>query len=93
VRTAVTEAEGATPGDIRGLGFDAACSLVVVDETGAPVTVSPPGEERRNVIVWMDHRAAAQAEEINATSHEVLRYVGGTSVPDKNGVDLEIERT
>jgi sugar (pentulose or hexulose) kinase len=51
------------PDDIRGLGFDAACSLVVVDETGAPVTVSPPGDDRRNVIVWMDHRAAAQAED------------------------------
>lgn len=27
--------------------------------------------------VWMDHRAAAEAAEINATNHPLLRYVGG----------------
>ncbi|XP_060081414.1 FGGY carbohydrate kinase domain-containing protein-like isoform X2 [Ylistrum balloti] len=28
--------------------------------------------------MWMDHRAEAQAKRINATNHDVLRYVGGT---------------
>lgn len=27
--------------------------------------------------MWMDHRAAKQAEFINSTGHSVLRYVGG----------------
>lgn len=88
VRTAVTDAGGVTPEDIRGIGFDAACSMVVVDEAGAPVTVSPSGEDRRNVIVWMDHRAASQAEEINATGHEVLRYVGGAVSPEMQSPKL-----
>ena len=30
-----------------------------------------------NVIMWLDHRAAGQAERINATQHEVLKYIGG----------------
>ncbi len=45
----------------EGVGFDATCSLVVLDADGAPLTVSPSGEPQRNVIVWMDHRATAEA--------------------------------
>ena len=67
---------------VSGVGFDATCSLVVLDGEGQPLTVSPSGEARRNVIVWMDHRAAAEARKINATHDEVLRYVGGSVSPE-----------
>lgn len=67
---------------VRGIGFDATCSLVAVDGTGAPVTVSPTGDDAWNVIVWMDHRAIAQADAINALGHDVLRYVGGVISPE-----------
>lgn len=60
-----------------GIGFDATCSLVAIDADGAPVSVSPDGAPEQDVIVWMDHRAQAQADRINAGNHEVLRYVGG----------------
>jgi FGGY-family pentulose kinase len=62
---------------VRGIGFDATCSLVALDADGAPVSISPEGEAEQDTIVWMDHRAAAEAERINAGGHEVLRYVGG----------------
>jgi FGGY-family pentulose kinase len=62
---------------IRGVGFDATCSLVVLDARGAPVSVSPDGASEQNVIVWMDHRAGAEADRINAGGYDVLRYVGG----------------
>src|SRR5215813_10632501 len=45
---------------IKGLGFDATCSLAVLNGEGRPLTVSPSGDARRNVIVWMDHRATAE---------------------------------
>ena len=67
---------------IAGLAFDATCSLVLLDADDAPVTVSPSGRTEQNIIVWMDHRALAQADAINQTEHEVLRYVGGRISPE-----------
>ncbi len=67
---------------VKGIGFDATCSLVAIDETGAPVSLSPKGSPERNIIVWLDHRAEAQAERINALGHPVLDYVGGRISPE-----------
>jgi FGGY-family pentulose kinase len=67
---------------ILGIGFDATCSLVVLDEHDAPLTVSPDGDHNQNIIVWMDHRAKGEASEINETGHEVLQYVGGVISPE-----------
>ncbi|MBL6078157.1 FGGY-family carbohydrate kinase [Belnapia sp. T18] len=65
------------PVRVRGIGFDATCSLVALDATGAPVSISPDGAAEQDIIVWMDHRAVAEADAINAGGHDVLRYVGG----------------
>ena len=81
VRAALKEA-GADPSRVAGIGFDATCSLVALDADDRPVTVSPGGEDEQNVIVWMDHRAMDQTARINATKHDVLRYVGGTMSPE-----------
>jgi FGGY-family pentulose kinase len=81
VRAALA-ASGLKPEAIAGIGFDATCSLVALDERDRPVTVSPTGQDRQNVIVWMDHRAIEQAERINAGRHDVLRYVGGVISPE-----------
>src|SRR5260221_4114462 len=81
VRAAMAEA-ALTPCAVKGLGLDATCSLVVLDAQANPLTVSPSGDHRRNVIVWMDHRAIAEAREINDTHDDVLRYVGGSISPE-----------
>lgn len=81
VREAVASS-GVSITSIAGIGFDATCSLVVVRKDGSPVTVSPSGVPERNIIVWMDHRSATEAEEINAGKHDVLRYVGGRISPE-----------
>lgn len=81
VREAMAQARLA-PGDIAGIGFDATCSLVVLGPGGAPLPVGPHGDASRDIIVWMDHRAIAQAERINATRHPVLAYVGGAISPE-----------
>lgn len=70
---------GIDPDQVRGVGFDATCSLVVRGADGPlPVGVDPA----RDIIVWMDHRALEQAERINSGQHEVLRYVGGRISPE-----------
>ncbi|XP_039567438.1 FGGY carbohydrate kinase domain-containing protein isoform X6 [Passer montanus] len=68
---------GVDASQIRGLGFDATCSLVVVDKHFQPLAVNSEGQNQRNVIMWMDHRAVSQVKRINATQHRVLSYVGG----------------
>ena len=81
IRAAMASA-GVAPSSVGGIGFDATCSLVVLDRAGEPLTVSPSGEARRNVIVWMDHRAIAEARRINEIGDDVLRYVGGVISPE-----------
>jgi D-ribulokinase len=81
VRAAMVEA-AIPPSAVKGIGFDATCSLVVLDAAAKPLTVSASGDERRNVIVWMDHRATSEAHQVNATRDDVLRYVGGSISPE-----------
>ncbi|CAK5262634.1 unnamed protein product [Mycena citricolor] len=68
--------------DVRGIGFDATCSLAVTDEAGRGVCVTRGaglGEYgERDIILWADHRAEKQAGLINETGSVVLDYVGGT---------------
>ena len=81
VRTA-TEESRVHPECVRGLAFDATCSLALFDERGSPASVSETGEDRWNVIMWADHRAVAEADEISATRHRVLDFVGGAMSPE-----------
>lgn len=87
-REALAQAGVTDPARVRGVGFDATCSLVALDADGQPVSVSPTGSDAQNVIVWMDHRAVEQAVRINATRHEVLRYVGGVISPEMESPKL-----
>jgi FGGY-family pentulose kinase len=75
-------AAGARPEHVAGIGFDATCSMVLLDASDRPVRVTPGRDDAWNVIVWMDHRATDLAARINRTGHPVLRYVGGTISPE-----------
>lgn len=82
LRAARAEA-GARAGDVAGLAFDATCSLVLADAAGRPVPASAGGEERRDTILWLDHRATAEAAEITAAGpHPVLAHAGGALSPE-----------
>jgi FGGY-family pentulose kinase len=83
VREALANAR-ATAADVKGVGFDATCSLVAVGADGAAVSVAEDGDPERDIIMWMDHRAVAEAGDINATGDPALAYVGG-------GVSVEME--
>lgn len=88
VKSVVRESE-IDPYKVHGIGFDATCSLVVVDEnTGAPVGAGPDfTNDNQNIILWMDHRAMDETAKINSTNHKVLKYVGG-----QMSVEMEIPK-
>ncbi|KAL4236088.1 hypothetical protein ACF0H5_004474 [Mactra antiquata] len=64
--------------DVHGIGFDATCSLVIRDKQFKPLSVCPNGTPDCDIIMWMDHRATVETDQINATKHDVLKYTGGT---------------
>lgn len=91
MRRVVTES-AVDPNKIKGIGFDATCSLAVFDsETDDPVTVTGPDFENdgndRNVILWLDHRPVDETKKINDTKHNLLRYVGG-----RMSIEMEIPK-
>lgn len=85
----VVRDSGVEPNTIHGIGFDATCSLVAIDqETNAEVAVGPDfTDTQQNIILWMDHRAIDETEEINATNDKCLKYVGG-----QMSVEMEIPK-
>lgn len=85
VCTAVRQARqqvGAGADDVAGIAFDATCSLVVRDRNGAPVSIARDGAEGWDTMVWLDHRAMAEADECTETGHRVLDYLGGRMSPE-----------
>lgn len=64
---------------VKGIGFDATCSLTVCDGNGEPMSVSPgqwgTGSKHFNVVLWADHRAEAEANMINSCVAMLLRNI------------------
>ncbi|MBZ5759213.1 MULTISPECIES: FGGY-family carbohydrate kinase [Rhizobium] len=79
---AARSASGVAADAIAGIGFDATCSLVVRDRDGQPLTVSTGGEARFDTIVWLDHRALAEADLCTATQHRVIAHSGHVMSPE-----------
>jgi ribulose kinase len=80
VRDVLTESK-VDKSQVKGIGFDATCSLAVTDVKGKAIEVTPNSSFRegdRNVILWADHRAEDEAKLINSTGNMVLNYVGKT---------------
>mmetsp|Transcript_302 Transcript_302/g.987 ORF Transcript_302/g.987 Transcript_302/m.987 type:complete len:549 (-) Transcript_302:2711-4357(-) len=71
---------------VCGIGFDATCSLVVLDENNKPISVALSGEDERNVILWMDHRAVEEAEYLSKHSDPCIKRIashyGGKVSPE-----------
>jgi FGGY-family pentulose kinase len=68
--------------EVAGISFDATSSLVVRSREGGQLSVSKSGEPHWDTIVWLDHRAMAEAGECTATGHRVLRHMGDVMSPE-----------
>lgn len=88
VKNAISQS-GVDNSKILGLGFDATCSLVVINnQDNTPVAVGPDfSNNLENIILWMDHRATKETDEINSSNDESLKYVGG-----KMSVEMELPK-
>ncbi|MGP9808185.1 FGGY-family carbohydrate kinase [Halomonas sp. AOP12-C2-37] len=75
------EAAGVAPDAITSMSVSATCSLVLLDQQDKPLELSP-GDEAWNIIVWMDHRATAEAAECTATNAAPLANLGGVMSPE-----------
>jgi FGGY-family pentulose kinase len=75
-------AAGVAAEEVRGIAFDATCSLVVRDREDAPLAVSSDGENRWDTLLWLDHRAETEAAECTATGHPVVARDGGVISPE-----------
>ncbi|KAI8892483.1 FGGY carbohydrate kinase domain-containing protein-like protein [Globomyces pollinis-pini] len=70
-------------GQLKGIGFDATCSLVALDENYNPISVSATtNSESENIIMWMDHRAEEQAKRLTNSNHQILKRTGGSISPE-----------
>ncbi len=66
------ESSRVDPARVRGIGLDGtSCTVVFLDGRGQPV---------RDAVIWMDIRAAEEAEEVAATGEPALEYVGHGNV-------------
>ncbi|PZQ52268.1 MAG: ribulokinase [Rhodovulum sulfidophilum] len=82
LRAARAEA-GAAPEAVAALAFDATCSLVFRAPDGAPVGTLPDAPARWDTILWLDHRATAEAALCDATRDPALaRRHGGSMSPE-----------
>lgn len=81
VKGALAQA-GIDPGSIKGIAFDATCSLVVRGKSDEPVSVATSGEDCWDTISWLDHRALKEADECTASGHHVLSFLGGVMSPE-----------
>lgn len=76
----VIKESGIDPSSVKGIAYDATCSLVATKGPAGNQTI-PVGPDFANseqdVILWMDHRAHEETKRIKATGHPLLKFVGG----------------
>ena len=84
VREALVSSPVGTADSIVGISFDTTGSTpVFVDENGTPLSLKPEFQDNPNAmfILWKDHTAIKEAEEINNLAHkwniDYTKYEGG----------------
>jgi len=85
VKGALAKAPEGAAAKVKGLSIDTTGSTpCAVDKSGTPLALTPGFEENPNAmfILWKDHTAVKEAEEINAVAHtwggeDYTKYEGG----------------
>ena len=85
IKGALANAPAGTADKVKGISVDTTGSTpCAVDKDGAPLALKPEFEENPNAmfILWKDHTAVKEAEEINLVAHtwggeDYTKYEGG----------------
>jgi L-ribulokinase len=85
IKEALSKTTREIAGKIRGISVDTTGSTpVAVDQTGMPLSLTPSFAENPNAmfILWKDHTAVSEAEEINQLAHtwggvDYTKFEGG----------------
>ncbi|KXS11705.1 Pentulose kinase [Gonapodya prolifera JEL478] len=78
----VMERSHTSADEVMGIGFDATCSMAVLDAEKEAVAVRQGDPDDQNVVLWMDHRAVKMAHHIARTYPSILPSLGGTFDPE-----------
>ena len=81
VRAALAET-GLGSHRIAAIGFDATCSLVLLDQKGQPLALCQEDGLAFDTIAWLDHRAVDEADECTRTGHPALNHGGQIMSPE-----------
>ncbi|MBO3761941.1 FGGY-family carbohydrate kinase [Ciceribacter sp. L1K22] len=81
VRDALSAAQ-LTADRIAAIAFDATCSLVLRSADGSPLQLNEDDGLVFDTIAWLDHRAVAEADDINGTGHALLAHSGEMLSPE-----------
>jgi FGGY-family pentulose kinase len=76
------------PEAIAAIGFDATCSLVTRSGDGASLPISTSGHGSFDTMLWMDHRARAEAAECSLADDPVVERFGGRLSPEMQAAKL-----
>ncbi|GAA4650605.1 FGGY-family carbohydrate kinase [Kistimonas scapharcae] len=65
VRHVLADNPGVSPGQVLGIGFDSTYSMLFLDQEHRPLPLSQTQTQAFDVLLWCDHRAMAEADQIN----------------------------
>ena len=68
------------PDQIIGIGVDSTASLVLLDSDFNPLPL--PGNNKANILGWMDHRARVQADTLTQQYPHLLKGMGARIIPE-----------
>ena len=71
-----------SPDSIAGIGIDSTASLVLLNKNMNPQPL--PGNPSANILGWMDHRAAMQADVLTQQHPQLLKGMGARLLPESS---------
>ena len=90
VRDAINQSD-INPIQVKGLGFDATCSLVVLDKEGKPLTISPSGRAKHHRVDGSPRHHPGRAHQRDASSGTGLR--GRDHLPGNADAETAVAET